>query len=213
VVTVGGDAASVERRLAAGVLRCPCGGVLAPWGHAVWRRVSTVEGCWELRPRRSRCGGCEVTHVLLPTRLFSRRQYEGAIIWACVLARLRGASLASIARRAGCAISTLTGWLARLGGERVERFRRALTGALDRLDARVRPVAPGGGVAGAGPLGEALAVAEAVAVAVRRRGLEMGVDLDMVTGQQLASHLSRGRLLAPTVDLDPINTSAFGLPA
>ena len=118
MVTVGGDAASVERRLAAGVLRCPCGGVLAPWSYAAWRRVITVEGGWELRPRRARCRGCGVTHVLLPTRLFSRRQYEAEIIWVCVVARLRGACLASIARRAGCAVSTLTGWLARLGGGR-----------------------------------------------------------------------------------------------
>ena len=34
VQTVRGDKASVERRLARGLLRCPCSGVLGPWGWA-----------------------------------------------------------------------------------------------------------------------------------------------------------------------------------
>jgi len=33
-----------------------------------------------------------------------------------------------------------------------------------------------------------------------------------MTAPQLASHLSRGLLLAPSVDLEPINTSALGVP-
>ena len=82
-------------------------------------------------------------------------------------------------------------------------------GVLGVLDARVRPVEPDGGVAGGGRLGEALAVLGAVAAAVRRRG----VALAMVTDQQVASHLSRGLLLAPSGALESINTSPFLVPA
>ena len=209
LVTVGGDAAGVERRLTAGVLRCPCGGVLTPWSHAVKRVIATVVGPRTVRPRRSRCGVCSVTHVLLPTRLFSRRKYAGLIIWACFLARVNGAKVASIGRRVGVPASTVAGWLRRLGGERAERWRRVLMGVLGMLDARVRPVEPGGGVPGGGRLGEALAVLGAVAAAVRGRGR----TLSTVTDQQVASHLSRGLLLAPSWTVESINTSPFLVPA
>jgi hypothetical protein len=71
MVTVGVVAGVVERRLADGGLRCPgCSGRLAGWGHARERVVRGEGGIgWRLRPRRSRCGGCGVTHVLLPVRL------------------------------------------------------------------------------------------------------------------------------------------------
>jgi hypothetical protein len=67
VLTVGNDAAGVERMLEEGSLGCPwCGGRLARWGHARKRTVFGPgrEG-WEVRPRRSRCTACRVTHVLL----------------------------------------------------------------------------------------------------------------------------------------------------
>lgn len=147
--------------------------------------------------------------MLLPTRLFSRRAYAGGVIWACVLARVCGAKVASIARRAGVAVSTVAGWLARLGGERAERWRRGLMGVLAGVDAGVRPVEPGGGVPGGGALAEALAVLGAVAAAVRRRGRALAT----VTDQELASHLARGLLLAPSCDLESINTSPFPVPA
>jgi hypothetical protein len=62
VVMVGSHSAEVDRRLRAGGLACPCGGVLSPWGHA---RERKVRGVGVLRPRRGRCGSCMVTHVLL----------------------------------------------------------------------------------------------------------------------------------------------------
>src|SRR5580704_14165931 len=74
-VTLGGAVLTVEvsdrlvgRRLAAGEMCCPgCGGVLAPWG---WARERVLRGSGDgrvrLRPRRTRCRGCAVTHVLLP---------------------------------------------------------------------------------------------------------------------------------------------------
>ena len=45
VVMVGSDVVEVERRLRAGELFCPCGGGLAPWGHARQRAVRGVGGC------------------------------------------------------------------------------------------------------------------------------------------------------------------------
>src|SRR5450755_3019749 len=121
---------------------------------------------------------------------------------------LRGC-VGTVVVRGGVPASTVGGWLRRLGGERAERWRRVLMGVLGVLDARVRPVEPDGGVAGGGRLGEALAVLGAVAAAVRRRG----VALAMVTDQQVASHLSRGLLLAPSGALVSINTSPFLVPA
>jgi hypothetical protein len=201
--TVRGGAASVERRLTAGLLRCPCGGVLAPWSHAVSRVVKTQAGRWRLRPRRSRCGDCGVTHVLLPTRLFSRRAYAGAVVWACVLARACGAKVASIAGRARVPLSTVAGWLRRLG-DRASRLRQVLMGVLATVDALIRQVVPAGCA-----LGDALSVLGAVAAAVRGRGGQLA----MLTDQEMASHLTRGLLLAPSCDLKSINTNPFLVPA
>jgi hypothetical protein len=66
VLTVEVSDRLVERRLAAGEMRCPgCGEVLAPWG---WARERVLRGSGDgrvrLRPRRTRCRGCAVTHVL-----------------------------------------------------------------------------------------------------------------------------------------------------
>ena len=56
LVTVGGDAAAVERRLVGGRLACPgCAGVLAGWGHARVRSVRGWDEVVRLRPRRARC--------------------------------------------------------------------------------------------------------------------------------------------------------------
>ncbi len=199
VQTVRGDAASVERRLVAGLLRCPCGGVLAPWSHAVERTVRIGPGRWRLRPRRSRCRACTVTHVLLPTQLFSRRGYAGALIWACVRARAGGAKVAAVAGRAGVPVSTVAGWLRRMAG-RAPQWRQVLMGVLRMVDAQARQVVPAGSM-----LGDALAVLAAVAASLRGRGGHMAT----LTEQELASHLTRGLLLAPSCDLDACNTSPF----
>ncbi len=68
MLTVNGDGALVERRLAGGELACPgCGGVLGGWGHARLRPVRVLDGPDAgLVPRRSRCRRCGATHVLLP---------------------------------------------------------------------------------------------------------------------------------------------------
>ena len=201
--TVRGDAASVERRLVAGLLRCPCSGVLRPWSHAVSRVVRTPAGPRALRPRRSRCAACGTTHVLLPTWLFARRAYAGMIIWACVLARAAGAKVAAIAAWARISVSTAAGWLRR-AGDRADGLRRVLMGVLVGLDAQARRIVPSGSA-----LGDAVAVLAAVSGAVRR----LGAELATLTDQELVSHLTRGLLLAPSLDLGSCNTSPFLLPA
>jgi hypothetical protein len=144
-----------------------------------------------------------VTHVLLPTRLFSRRAYAGVVVWACVLARALGAKVASIAGRARVPVSTVAGWLGRVG-DRAAGLRRALMGVLATVDAVARLVVPAGSA-----LGDALSVLGAVASAVRGRGGQLAT----VTDQEMVSHLTRGLLLAPSCDLEFINTSPFLMPA
>jgi hypothetical protein len=144
-----------------------------------------------------------VTHVLLPTRLFARRAYAGAVIWACVLARACGAKLASIAGRARIPVSTVTGWLGRIG-DRARLLRQVLMGVLLGVDAHARQVVPAGSA-----LGDAVAVLAAVTAAVRRRGGRLAT----LTDQEIVSHLTRGLLLAPSLDLESINTNPFLMPA
>ena len=58
------------------------GGRCAPWG---WARPRGVHGIGEaLRPRRARCAGCLVTHVLLPVTVLLRRAYAAEVIGAAV---------------------------------------------------------------------------------------------------------------------------------
>jgi hypothetical protein len=81
VVTVGGDAAAVERRLVGGRLVCPgCSGVLAGWGYARERSVRGVDGSARLRPRRARCAGWAQRPESLwgQTRLFNHVQGHNA---------------------------------------------------------------------------------------------------------------------------------------
>jgi predicted dehydrogenase len=68
----------VERMLEQGSLCCPgCGGRLARWGYARQRVVfGPARQGRRVRPRRSRCTACRVTHVPLPARL----------LIACILA-------------------------------------------------------------------------------------------------------------------------------
>jgi hypothetical protein len=141
--------------------------------------------------------------VLLPAWLFSRRAYAGVVIWACVLARAAGMKVAAIGARAGVAVSTAASWLRRVAG-RAEWWRQVLMGVLALVDAQVRRVVPG-----ASPLADVLAVLEAVTIALRAKGGPMAT----VTSQEVASHLTRGHLLAPFLDLDGCNTSLFWLPA
>ena len=120
-----------------------------------------------------------------------------------MLARAGGAKVASIAGRAEIAVSTVACWLRRVGG-RARHLRQVLMGVLLSVDACVRQVVPAGSA-----LGDALSVLGAVASAVRGRGGWLAT----LTDQEMASHLTRGLLLAPSLDLESINTSLFLVPA
>jgi transposase len=98
VLTVGNDAARVERMLEEGSLGCPvCGGRLSRWGYG---RERVVFGPGRkgraVRPRRSRCVGCGVTHVLLPARLLLRRVDEAVVIGAALAAAARWRGLLTV---------------------------------------------------------------------------------------------------------------------
>ncbi len=165
MVTVGVIAGVVERRLAAGRLRCPgCSGRLTGWGHARERVIRGQGGIgWRLRPRRSRCQGCGVTHVLLPVSCLLRRADGAAVIWAGLTASAAGAGHRKIAAGLGYPASTVRGWLARFTS-RAELVRGVFTMRLCALDPDPPPLAP----AGSATADAVAAVAAAAAAAGRR---------------------------------------------
>src|SRR5258708_15523835 len=79
MLTVEASRVSVERRLAAGDLSCPCcGGVLARWGWARERALRGLGGrLTRIRPRRARRRGGRGTHRLLAGTALCRRAGGG----------------------------------------------------------------------------------------------------------------------------------------
>ena len=206
MVTVRGPAESVESRLAAGALRCPCGGVLAPWGHARRRLVAVPEGWREFWPRRARCRRCGRTHVLLPADLWSRRRYGAAVIVTV---------LVSAAQAAAAGRAVARPWLAAPGGGRggagvdgqvvagaVRGPGRGAAGAAVRLlplaEQAARALVPAGS-----PGGDRLAVLEAVTAGLGRRFPRLAAAM----AHEVAAHLSGGCWLAPAVPALGFNTS------
>jgi hypothetical protein len=202
MVTVGVIAGVVERRLAAGRLRCPgCSGRLAGWGHARERVIRGQGGIgWRLRPRRSRCRGCGVTHVLLPVSCLLRRADAAAVIWAGLTASSAGTGHRKIAAGLGCPVSTVRGWLARFTS-RAELVRGVFTMWLCALDPDPPPLAPAGSA-----VAVAVAVA-AVAAAAAAAGRRWAGRLVSLSPGELASSVSGGQLLSPSWAPELINTS------
>lgn len=188
MVTVEADLGRVERRLAAGELWCPsCGGVLAGWGRARPRQVRGPDGPVPLWPRRSRCTGCGVTHVLLPVTALLRRADTAAVVVSALAAKAkRGLGFRRIAAELARPVETVRGWLRRFA-ERAEAVRTVFTIWLAAVDAD--PVMPdtAGGV-----FADAVTVIAAVAAAVRARFGLLRVSL-----AETAVAVSGGRLLAP----------------
>jgi hypothetical protein len=140
VLTVGADAAEVEGRLAGGEFECPCcGGVLARWGWARRRALRGGRGLVRLRPRRARCGGCGVTHVLLPVFVLLRRVDLAEVIGAALAAKAAGAGARPIAVGCRRPVDTVRGWLRRFGSRAV--LVRAFFTAL-LVDVGIDPVPP-----------------------------------------------------------------------
>ena len=196
MLTVEVDTARVERRLGSGALACPrCSGTLARWGHARSRDVRDRAGPVRLVPRRARCTGCGVTHVLLPVVVLVRRADVAAVIGAALAAKAAGAGHRRIAVELGRAAETVRGWLRRFAG-RVEAVRVVFTGWCRALAAD--PVMPGpAGSVWADAIGALTAAAGA---------LGTRFDTGEVPVWAMAAAISNGRLLAPGWPGKAINT-------
>ena len=200
MLTVGNDAAGVERMLEEGSLRCPvCGGRLARWGYARERAVfGPGRRGRAVRPRRSRCAGCGVTHVLLPARLLLRRADEAPVIGAALAAAARGLGHRRIAAELGVPEDTVRGWLRRAAG-RAGQVREVFTRVAAAVSADPVPLEPAGS-----PLADALvAVAAAAAAAARWPGLLA------VSPWEIASAVTNATLLAPVMAARGFNASSL----
>jgi hypothetical protein len=198
MVTVEADTDDVERRLAAGGLVCPvCSGVLAGWGHARARVVRGPDGRLWTRPRRSRCTGCGVTHVLLPVVVLLRRADLAVVIGTALATKAAGAGCRRIAVALGRPVETVRGWLRRFAG-RVEAVRAVFTTWLRVLAAD--PVMPE--PAGTGWADAVTAITAAAGAVAARFGL------GAVAPWEVAVAVSGGLLLAPDWPPKWINTSS-----
>ncbi|WP_370946411.1 hypothetical protein AB5J62_02170 [Amycolatopsis sp. cg5] len=200
MVTVEVDACGVDRRLAAGELSCPeCAGVLVGWGYGRERTVRGPDEVVRLRPRRSRCVRCGVTHVLLPVVALLRRADLASVIGAALVAKAAGAGHRRIAGVLRRPTETVRGWL-RCFAARAEAVRSVFTRWVRSLSPD--PVMPAP-VAGRWPGADAVAaiIAAARALADRFGMLELPL-------WDAAAGVSGGRLLAPGWPEVLINTSS-----
>ncbi|MGW1529771.1 DUF6431 domain-containing protein [Streptomyces sp. NPDC002159] len=124
----------MERQLQTDRLTCPaCNAALAPCGHGRPREVRGDLGtCLFVHPRRSRCPGCQVTHVLLPESLWPRRADATEVIGAGLEIAALGMGHRQVAAHLGRAEGTVRGWISRFR-ERSEDIRRYFTIALVAL--------------------------------------------------------------------------------
>jgi transposase-like protein len=200
MLTVGNDAAKVERQLAEGVLACPgCGAALRRWGHARARDVRVPGGkSWRVRPRRAACPACGTTHVLLPAAMLARRADSAAVIGTALAGAAAGAGHGRLAARLGVAAATVRGWLRRFAS-RAEALRSAFTVLACALDPD--PLLPG--PAGS-PLADAVAAILAACAAAARR---WGAAVSALSPWELASAVTGGLLLGPGTAVQLINTS------
>ncbi|MGW3686499.1 DUF6431 domain-containing protein [Streptomyces sp. NPDC005125] len=134
MLIVDSDALLVERWLRTGELTCPlCGAVLAPWDHGRAREIRGDLGArLFLRPRRTRCSGCKVTHVLLAEVLWPRRADTAVVIGAGLEIAALGMGHRRVAATLGLAEGTVRGWLRAFAG-RAEDVRRHFTVVLVAL--------------------------------------------------------------------------------
>jgi len=197
VVTVGVNSAGVERRLVEGRLACPgCGARLAGWGHARARVLRGPDGPVWTRPRRSRCTGCGVTHVLLPLVALLRRADTAVVIGTALAAKAIGLGWRRVARLVGRPALTVRGWLRRFAG-RVEVVRGVFTRWLRALDPDPVMPEPAGS-----RWGDAVAAITAATQAASKRFV-----LPTVSPWEAAVAISGGLLLAPGWPQEWINTS------
>lgn len=186
MLMVGTDEGLVEQDLLAGRLTCPsCSKVLGPWGHARLRMLRLAGGVVEepFTPRRSRCSGCLVTHVLLSDRGLIRRRDEVEVIGAALVANAASQSHRRIASDLGVPVTTVRGWL-RAFKRDAEVLRSHFTRWAHSLDPLLGPIEASGDA-----FRDAL---EAIGVAARAAVLRLGPRPPFA----VASRLSNGALLA-----------------
>ena len=199
MLTVGNDAAGVERMLEKGSLACPvCGGRLARWGYGLERRVfGPGRQGRAVRPRRSRYTACRVTHMLLPARLLLRRADEVAVVGAALTAAARGYRRA--ARELQVPEDTVRGWLRRAAG-RAGQVREVFTKVAAAVSADPVPLEPAGS-----PLADALVAVAAAAAAAAERW----PALLAVSPWEIASAVTSATLLAPVMAARMFNASSL----
>ena len=139
-----------------------------------------------VRPRRARCIGCGVTHVLLPVQWLLRRADTVVVIGAALTAKAAGVGFRRIAGWLGRPPETVRGWLRRFSA-RAEMLRRLFTVLLRAMAADPVIPAPAGGA-----WADALAVIDAAVTAAITRFGVLGVP-----SWGWVSAMSGGRLLAP----------------
>jgi hypothetical protein len=191
VVIVRSDAVRVESDLVGGLAACPaCGGILRPWGWARSRAFRAEERWLAFRPRRSRCGSCLVTHVLLPDSCLARRRDRSEVVGLALAASAAGSGCGRIAARIGVPAGTVRGWLRRFKSN-AEEIRAHFTSWAYRLDPVQVPIVPAGSA-----VADAI---EAIGMAARAAMLRFGPR----PAWGWASAMSGGWLLATRVHLWP----------
>ncbi len=151
MITVGDDPVDVDAALRRGEVSCPgCSARLAPWGSARPRAVRHgIEslGVRVYRPRRARCSGCRVTHVLLGVQFAVRRADAAEVIAAAVEKKVvAGWGHRRIAVWLGRPATTVRGWLRAFAGSasRIGEWFTALVLASAPDAAQVWPAAGDG---------------------------------------------------------------------
>lgn len=86
-----------------------------------------------LRPRRSRCGGCRRTHVLLPVSVLVRRADCVEVIGEALVLMAAGGGHRRIAAVLDVAVGTVRGWLRRFAA-RAAQWRVVFTELVVALD-------------------------------------------------------------------------------
>ena len=102
--------------LAGSELRCPdCPGQLRRWGFVRTRSLRCAGGGRvSLRPRRVRCAGCRVTHVLLTALAPPHRAYAIDVVGQALLASASGRSHRTIGADLGVPADTVRDWIRRV---------------------------------------------------------------------------------------------------
>src|SRR5665811_2044520 len=138
------DEAQVQTDLGDSGLRCPgCSGQLRRWGFARTRSLRSTGGRVSLRPRRVRCAGCRVTHVLLPALAPARRGYVIDVVGQALLASAFGQGHRKIGADLGVPADTVRGWIRRVKA-RAEWLRVQGTITAHRYDPMLPAIVPAG---------------------------------------------------------------------